>query len=210
MSKKTLVLIITVNVLLFGFVSGLFYFDRNNLISKYSNEIEGYKSQVTEIQKQLAEKDKKKDGDVFANITSDWKTYRDQGLGIQIDTPPKAVINSYFNDDTNQLVYFESEGDRFEVGLAEGKGKNGAGTFNIPFEEFNYLDFPIDSTVDINNMKFNVYKAPNGYCDGPGCGTPFISYATEKNDTFYILSFYSDDKLSDTEDKILKSFRILK
>ena len=208
MRKRTIVLII-LNLLLLGFLVGGFYFYRNNLIAKNTKETNAYKLRVADLQKQISEKDKKKDDDVFANITSDWKTYRDQGLGIQIDTPPKAVINSYSNDDTNRLVYFESEGDRFEVRLAEGKGKNGAGTFNIPFQEFYYLDFPIDSTVDINNMKFNIYKAPSGYCDGPGCGAPFISYATKKNDTFYIITFSGDAKLSGIEDIILKTFKII-
>src|SRR3989338_9241910 len=72
--------------------------------------------------------------------TSDWQTYRNEGLNFELKLPPNLLVSEELNDKYNRLVIFEdkdNKGNLFEIRLRSGK--------NVSLEQYSYLDFPIDS-----------------------------------------------------------------
>ena len=67
---------------------------------------------------------------------------------------------------------------------------------------------PVSEIVTIGGIEAGVYKAPNGYCDGPSCSEPYIAIVTKKGEDIYSLTFFGDDELSKTENSILQSFKM--
>lgn len=134
--------------------------------------------------------------------TASWKTYQNSALGFELRLPAYVVVDKEFNDQYNRLVIFKSDKENFEVRLREGK--------TTSLNQYYYLDFPVSSKSTLGGQEALVFEAPNGYCDGPGCSDPFISYSTKKGDDFYNLVFSGDVKMSDTEKSILSSFKFIK
>jgi len=134
--------------------------------------------------------------------TANWKTYQNSALGFELKVPSYVSVDKEFNDQYNRLVIFKSDKENFEVRLREGK--------TTSLNQYYYLDFPVSSKSTLDGKEALVFEAPNGYCDGPGCGSPFIAYSTKYGDDFYNLVFSGDVKMSDTEKSILSSFKFTK
>ena len=132
----------------------------------------------------------------------DWNLYSNPDLEFEVMIPADASIQMELDDDFNKLTMFEGRLHQFEIRLR----KHG----NTPIAQYRYLDFPIDHTSRLDGEDAMVYKAPNGYCDGPSCGSPFLSYVVKHGLYFYHLTFYGDIKLDDIETEIRSSFKIIK
>ncbi len=131
--------------------------------------------------------------------TANWKVYKNTELGFELKIPSYVSIDKVLNDQYNRLVVFKSDKEYFEVMLKQIKSTS--------LNQYNYLDFPVSSRSTLGGREALVFEAPNGYCDGPGCGDPFIAYVAKNNDDFYHLIFSGKTKLSDTEKTILSTFK---
>jgi len=131
--------------------------------------------------------------------TSNWKIYTNSELGFELSIPSYVSVDKVFNDDRNRLVIFKSDKENFEVRLKQ------AGSTTL--DQYHYLDFLASSNATLGGKEALVFEAPKGYCDGPGCGDPFIAYSTKNNNYFYNIVFFGDVKLTDIEKPILTSFK---
>lgn len=133
----------------------------------------------------------------------EWRAYHDAELGYELSVPAdtvrdgrfisaRAVFNLEVKD--NQYIIRETNGQQIKTLIA--------------FKDFRYLDFDQSGQTTMGERPAAVFKAPRGYCDGPGCSDPFIAYGVEAvPGTYYVLVFYGDDVLNETERHILESFR---
>lgn len=131
--------------------------------------------------------------------TDTWETYISKEFGFEMKIPTDASVSMDLNDQYNRLVSFKSATENFEVRLKKDK--------ETALNDFNYLDFPIVGKSTLAGNEAVIFKAQNGYCDGPGCTPPFISYATKHGDDFYIFTFSGHAELNDTEKSIVASFK---
>jgi type II secretory pathway pseudopilin PulG len=134
--------------------------------------------------------------------TAGWKTYQNKELGFELKMPSYVLVDKESNDSRNRFVVFKGEKENFDVNLQERK--------NTSLDQYYYLDFIASSKSILGGKEALVVEAPNGYCDVPGCGDPFIAYSTKNGDDFYNLVFGGDVELSNTEKLILSSFRFIK
>ena len=134
--------------------------------------------------------------------TKNWKTYQNNALGFELKVPDYVSVDKEFNDKYNRLVIFKSDKENFEIRLREGK--------NTSLNQYYYLDLPVSFKSTLGGQEALVFEAPNGYCDGPRCGSPFVAYSTKHGDDFYNLVFSGDVKMSATEKSILSSFKFTK
>jgi hypothetical protein len=133
--------------------------------------------------------------------TEDLETYENKELGFTLKMSTDTKVDKELNDENNRLVVFKSGKENFEVRVKEGK--------DTSLDKYFYLDFPVASKSTLGGEEAVVSEAPNGYCDGPGCGDPFVVYSAKKGDDFYSIVFYGDAELSDAEKSILSSFEFL-
>lgn len=206
MKKKNIFILAIILVILISAILGGWYLleEQRRMSRDYNNKINELESQVQNLKTEI-----NKGTEVFANINSKdgWKNYKNTALGFEVETPITATISFYLNEDPNHLVDFKlDDKNSFEVRLGEAEGRDGSIT---KLDDFYYLDFPRDTFETINDYKFAVFKASGGYCDGPGCGMPFIAYVMQKDKTFYEIVFYGDAELSVTERDILETFKLL-
>lgn len=174
------------------FIDAYFNAVRNNKIRKWDFEIADRMDLFNQILSTFK---------FIDNETSDWKTYRNEELGFELKLPSYISVDLVLNDEYNRLVVFKGDEENFEVRLKDGK--------TMSLDQYYYLDFPISGKSTLGGNEALVFEASNGYCDGPGCGNPFIAYSTKYNDDFYNLVFYGDAQLSDTEKTILSSFKFI-
>jgi|SRR3989344_5545792 len=156
----------------------------------------------------------KNEGDATATSTeeidmSDWLTYRNEEYGFEVKYPsgvdPKVYEHPYrpsitFKKDDIQLY--------FEVAISKPYAQEEANYYK-DINNYNFLDLPQIGKGILGGQEAVFFEAPNGYCDGPGCGYPFVAYSTQKNNNYYNLVFYYDTKLNPTEELILFSFKFL-
>lgn len=140
---------------------------------------------------------------VGVSDTSTWKTYKNDQYGFEFQYP--ARFNSEILN--NELAIFKA-------------GINGEGNFEarvreqspsgLSLDKYLYLDFPISQRMELANQEAMVYKAPNGYCDGPGCSEPFIAVVTKRGTVFYHMIFYDDAEFSEEELMMVSTFKFTK
>lgn len=134
----------------------------------------------------------------FANINSQWgKDYEDTKLGFMLEIPQKAVIENYLFEQHNKLVTFKDDDLFLEVRLGKGKID----------KIYYFLDSPVTTSTIIDGHEARVFKSETGYCDGPSCSQPFVTYITENNNKLYEITFSGDTEISETERKVLASFK---
>ncbi|MBU2010369.1 MAG: hypothetical protein ABIJ80_02770 [Patescibacteria group bacterium] len=169
-------------------------------------QITDLQNQITNLQKPtqpiVTDQETTAEATQPADETANWKTYQNNELGFELKMPAYVSVDKEFNDQYNRLVIFKSNKENFEVRLREGK--------TTSMNQYYYLDFPVSSRSTLGGQEALVFEAPNGYCDGPGCGDLFVAYSTKNGDDFYNLVFSGDVKMSDTEKSILSSFKFTK
>lgn len=137
--------------------------------------------------------------------TNGWKTYTNESLDFEIGMPPGVEIELEMNDEHNRLVTFKGEDSNYEVRLREDNPEN-----PTPLENYYYLDFVPTDKVTINGEDAMFYKTEHGYCDAGHCGPPFTAYAFKHNNDFYVISFYNDTEMSEEENQVIFSFKLIK
>lgn len=175
------ILILLVGVLIGGAIVGAYYFDKNFQSTPNS-------SQIIPVPSSTATPDE----------TANWKTYTSQEFNYEILVPTQTEIK-IMNDDYNKITFFTNENFDIEVRL-----KNTPENFD---KEYFYLDFAPTKKEQLPGGNALVFEAPNGYCDGPGCGEPFIAFSLLKGSKVYNIVFYGDTKLSELERKALDTFK---
>jgi hypothetical protein len=134
--------------------------------------------------------------------TTGWKTYTNTALGYELRYPPTVEIDKEFNDKNNRLTTFKGSDINIQVKLNDN-------SYNVSLDKYYFMDSPIARTTTLAGLSANVYEMPEGYCDGPTCGDPYIAIGTLKGSDFYSISFYGDIVLSDIENQILSTFRFI-
>lgn len=134
-----------------------------------------------------------------------WLTYTNTKFGYSLMVP-----ESYDMPDSQAAqAFFISGDDKVEISVKESYIYDGAGKqAPIAFKDYHFMDFERSGEGRLGGKTAAIFKAPRGYCDGPGCTDPFIAYSTDKPVAlFYNAVFYGDTELNPTEKKILESFK---
>ncbi len=131
--------------------------------------------------------------------TADWKIYTNKALGFEIMYPPTMKVEKEMNDQYNRATIFKGGNLQIEVMLRK--------VGDIALDTYFYMDSPITRKATLAGLPANVYESPTGYCDGPGCSDPYISYVTKKEANLYHVSFIGDVQMLDIEKQILASFK---
>ncbi len=138
-----------------------------------------------------------------APASADWRTYRDAELGYEMSIPADTVRDGRFVS-AKTIFNLEVKDDQYIYQEINGRQSKTL----IPFKDFSFLDFEQSGQAMMGERTAAIFKAPRGYCDGPGCSEPFIAYGVEAvPGTYYVLVFYGDDALNETERHVLESFR---
>lgn len=144
-----------------------------------------------------------------ADTEVDWKEYTNTRYGFSMMVPASASSEVYINGNNAQIAFTSAMGN-FEVDIRE--TYTGLGTAEqkkqVPFKDYHYFDMPRDGEGKLGGQTAAIFKAPKGYCDGPGCSVPYIAYSTDRPVAlYYNLVFRGDAELNATEKKILESFK---
>lgn len=138
---------------------------------------------------------------IYTEIFSNgWKNYENDKLGFSLNIPPDASIEKELVTENNRLVIYDNLTSKFEVRINENK--------DAQLSTYSYLDIKASGRATLAGQTASVFTAPKGYCDGPSCSEPFVTYATKNGDDFYNLVFYGDSKISEEEKEILASFKL--
>lgn len=136
------------------------------------------------------------------DLMADWKTYKNESLGFELEYPASIQIDKELDDQFNRLVIFKGGDLDFEVRLRNNLN-------NVALDKYYFMDTPIKRKTTLASKSANVYEMPSGYCDGPSCSKPYIAIVTERDSTFYCVSFFGDIQLSEEENQILSTFKFL-
>lgn len=118
---------------------------------------------------------------------------------IRFYIPNEVMIDNIFDTPPNHLMSLT--------------GKNVDTTIHYkpltPTNDLNvYLDTLSTSTKTIGANIVAHEFISDGYCDGPGCGLPYIAYRFEGEKFHYIIHFSGDKKINSDEQLILDSIQI--
>lgn len=135
------------------------------------------------------------------NTLGTWKKYSQLLLGFELMYPSTMTKTGESNDQFNKYVSFANSKTNVSVVV-----KNAPG---VDMTKYYYMDSPIDSTSTISAGLANVYKLPNGYCDGPSCSKPAIVYVLKNGDNLFQIIFMGDILMSKEEQQILSTFKFI-
>jgi len=135
--------------------------------------------------------------------TADWKTYTNVSLGFSVQYPLNLVPTLELNDQYNRLTSFGSSktNTTFEVRLQ----KDTDSDLGI---RYGFLGAKvISSNIKLGGIVGFQAVSTTGYCDGPGCGKPYVVFATRYGGDVYHLIFYGNTTVSTEENQILSTFK---
>lgn len=192
-------LVILLSILLFISVSisGFFAYQTQKLVRELQENRDT--EEAVETTEPTVEPVATEDSEV--DPTANWETYTNTKLGFEIKHPTSVKISKEFNDQYNRATEFTGKDTKFSIMLRSGYG--------IDIKNYFFMDAPISGTTSLAGNPANIYKMPNGYCDGPSCSDPYIAVVTVNGPDLYHLSFFGDDKLSDIEKQILSTFKFI-
>ena len=131
-------------------------------------------------------------------------TYNDPRLGLEIKVPSGAIIGREPNKSSINITNPPNVNLDISVSNPHWGEENEVGLFKgFPL----FFDQEVSSTTTINGKEFGVFINPHGYCDGPGCGTPYIHYKVLNDNKYYNLTFYGDAEMDEMETEILNSLK---
>lgn len=133
--------------------------------------------------------------------TKIWKTYTSLEYDFEVKIPSDTTVTVHPHE-TSPTVNFTYGSGKFDVRLRRGD--------MVTLDKYFYLDFTQSGKSTLAGQEAVIFKAPKGYCDGPGCSDPFITYSTKQGNSFYNVVFYGDTELNTTEQTILASFKFIK
>ncbi|MDP3900546.1 MAG: hypothetical protein Q8Q23_05725 [bacterium] len=136
--------------------------------------------------------------------TDDWLTYRNEEYGFEVKYPSNMRIDNYNHDIRPSIIFMNKDKKNnwyFEIDIYK--------NFKRDLSSYALLDFEATGYTKLAGQKANIYEVPTGYCDGHGCGYPFIAYATKKDEDIISLIFFSDVDLNEQENYILSTFHFL-
>jgi len=140
---------------------------------------------------------------------TEWKQYVNTVYGFSMTVPTSISSEVYVNGNNAKIIFTSTSGN-FEVDIREtytGMG-TGAEKKEVPFEDYQYFDMSRDGEGKLGGQTAAIFKAPKGYCDGPGCSLPYIAYSTDRPVAlYYNLVFRGDTELNSIEKRILESFK---
>ncbi|MEA2007368.1 MAG: hypothetical protein U9O20_04400 [Patescibacteria group bacterium] len=126
-----------------------------------------------------------------------WQTHRNDELGLEFKYPKEYVFDDKSSVKNIAFDFRKNTNDFFIVKLKKGE----------PIEF--YLDTVANSETTIDGVSANIYKLPEGYCDGPGCSPSLVVVNSYKDGTNYAIEFFGTKELDDEKKLILSSFKFL-
>ncbi|MDZ7586751.1 MAG: hypothetical protein U0946_03260 [Patescibacteria group bacterium] len=131
-------------------------------------------------------------------LIDNMEVYQNTALGFMIRYPSGIQVIKELNDQYNRLTSFEGNNLKIEVRLRQD-------TNNTPLDQYYFMDAPISGQTTLGGLNANIYKFPNGYCDGSSCSQPFVAIVTKRNSDFFSLIFSGDVELSEAEKAIIST-----
>ena len=125
-----------------------------------------------------------------------------QGMGVQVYTNDTFNYQFSIPQGTNVRHHQDQVIFTGQVDFST----NATGWVQADLDEVLYLDAPPSKIVTINGQQAAVFSFAQGYCDGPGCGDPFLAYGFLSSGNLVTIAFPGDIELSKAESDILNSF----
>ncbi|MDP3899678.1 MAG: hypothetical protein Q8Q23_01210 [bacterium] len=207
MNKKYIIVLIIILVLL-G-LGGWYLYSKNQPVVDNGAETGGDNVVVENRDREVKELDL---GELELD-TSDWLTYRNEEYGFEVKYPGGIQPSIYEHSHRPSITFKQGDENNsdalyFDVRVSKPYSLEEAEYYK-DINNYNYLDFSQAGKTTLSGQEAVFFEAPNGYCDGPACGYPFITYSTRHNGYYYNLVFYYDIEISAVENYILSTFRFL-
>ena len=130
-----------------------------------------------------------------------WSTYTNAEYGFAIDYPAHMTLETQ----SQQIVLSidaDSPWDRRWYLRTE---RN-----YTPADALYFLDTPSNGQITTGQTTWTTYYLPEGYCDGPSCSPPTFALRAEFDHTLYTAFFYNQSSLTELQNQVFSTFRLLK